>query len=221
MMINECNECESLLFDFHEGKLNADTAAAVDSHLQQCDECSASLSDIWQMSLVATRWQDQQPGKLDHRSTFFASSRSWQFPQVFATAASVLALVIVLTDTHFVANDDGISLRLGRDYVSENQLMSFQAQQASTIESHMQTLTAQQVASSQFLLRSVLDTSRKERREDFSTLVTYWNASQAQQYQQTEDDLRFLIASQAEDEKDIRQLSDAFREIRLNSGNDM
>ena len=41
-----CEQSESLLFDFHEGKLRPELAANVDTHLQQCDACSAMLNDV-------------------------------------------------------------------------------------------------------------------------------------------------------------------------------
>ena len=219
-----CDQCESQLFEFHEGQLAPEQAARVDEHLQDCDACSRLLADIWQMSLVSTRWQDESALKWNRGEHF--ESRRWQLPQLTAVAASVLAVVLVLTDTHITRTEDGFRLRVGRDaYVTSDELARFgetvKTDQAAVIDQRFQRLTTQQAASNQLLLRSVLDTSREERKEDFSTLVSYLNATQAKRYQQTEEELRYLMASQIEDEKDIQQLTDAFSRINLQRGNDM
>jgi hypothetical protein len=216
-----CEQCESLLFEFHDGALAADVATSIDTHLQDCDSCADSLSSIWQMSLVSSRWRDEHTPSWDRKHYFFPRS-NWQFPQMLATAASLLALVLVLTDVHFVTGADGIALKSGRsNYVSTASLDAFKADQDVYFGARFQKLTVQQVASNQLMLRSLLDTSQQERREDFTTLVNYWNESQADQYQNTEDSLRYLMASQAEDEKDIRQLTSAFKDIGPRLGSDM
>jgi len=212
-----CEQCETHLFDFHEGKLGRDLAARIDEHLRNCDACAALLKDIWQMSLVATRWQDESP--ITEVST---TKTGWVMPQLLATAASALALVLVLTDTHFVMNDDGFTLRVGRDgYVSEATLANFQQMQNADIESRLQRLSAQQLASNQLMMRTLLETSRTERRDDLQTLVSYWNTTQTEQMLATREDLEYLMMSQAEDDKDIQQLSDAFQSISMRRGNDL
>lgn len=212
----DCEQCQQHLFEFHEGALGSALAVQVDQHLKGCDECAALLNDIWQMNLVSTRWQEVEPAP-QHTPV---STRQW--PQTLATAASILALVLVITDTHFVTGDDGITLKVGRSgYVSNTDLQDFRRDQDSAFNERFQRLTAQQVASNQLMLRSVLETSREERREDFSSLVTYWNTAQAQQAQQTKEDLQYLILSQAEDEKDIQQLTSAVQQLRVGRGNNM
>ena len=216
-----CETCQSGLFDFHEGTLDPAESARVDAHLQDCDACAALLADIWQMNLVSSRWQDQQVGPWN-RSEHLAQRSGWQFPQVLATAASLLALVIVLTDTHVVSTDEGLTFKVGRDdYVTQQSLARLRSDQAAIIDERFQKLTSQQAASNQVLLRSVLETSREERREDFTTLLTYWNTAQAKQQRETQEELRYLMASQAEDQKDIQQLSNAFQTITLQRGSDM
>lgn len=212
-----CEQCETHLFDFHEGKLGESLSGRVDTHLQDCDRCSALLNDIWQMNLVASRWEDETP-----RSSMPAVKPAWSVPQLVATAASVLALVLVLTDTHFVANDDGFSVKIGRDsYVSDEQFARYQQAQHAEIDGRLQRLSAQQLASNQLMMRTLLETSRTERRDDLQTLVSYWNSAQSQQMLQTQEDLQYLIMSQAEDDKDIQQLSEAFQTISMRRGSDM
>ena len=213
----DCETCEQHLFEFHEGNLTAALSLKVDQHLKHCDECAALLRDIWQMNLVTTRWQDEEPAK---QAT--AQATNWQWPQTLATAASILALIMVLTDTHFVTSDEGITMKVGRSgYVSESELQNFRLTQDAAITDRFDRLTAQQVASDQLMLRSALEVSREERREEFGTLVTYWNTTQAQQLQHTNEELQYLILSQVEDEKDIKQLTSAVQQLRLNRGNDM
>lgn len=213
--VTDCTQCEDKLFDFHEGNLDASTAAEVDAHLKTCDACAQLLNDIWQMNLVSTRWQDQQVPVLQaNRGDYHFRKSGWQLPQLIATAASILALAVVLTDTM-------LDRASAPDVVTQAQLAEYRSTQDQRFNERFQRLTDQQVASNQLVLRTMLDTSRQERKEDLATLVTYWNTTQARQYQQTEEDLRYLLASQAEDEKDIQQLSDAFQRISLRRGNDM
>ena len=134
----------------------------------------------------------------------------------------MLALVLVLTDAHVVSTDNGVSLTFGTSgYVSEAIFLEAEQKQRAEFTRGLQQLATQQVSSDQLVLRSVLQASREERRQDFGSLVTYWSSEQARQFQETEENFRFLIASQAEDEKDIQQLSAAFQEISLKRGNDM
>lgn len=216
-----CEKCQDLLFDFHEGKLAPELAISVDEHLKSCNDCSEVLNDIWQMGLVATRWQDQAPGNYDRSTTGNLHRQGWRFPEVFATAASILAIVLVLTDAS-LDTSNGVVLRFGADnYLTEQTFASYQAQQAEKWDEQFDQLSARQVASDQLVLRSVLQASREERREELTTLVSYWTATQAQQVRETEENLRYLLASQAEDEKDIQQLSNAFHQISVNRGNNM
>ncbi|MBO6658213.1 MAG: zf-HC2 domain-containing protein [Pseudomonadales bacterium] len=211
-----CERCQELLFDFHEGRLDSEYTARVDRHLKTCNECSAFLNDIWQMGLVATRWQDQHPANYDRGRTADYQQQGWRFSEVLATAASILAIVLVLTDAS-IDTSNGVVLKFGSDeYVSEQTFAVYQAEQADRWDERLDELTARQVASDQLVLRSVLQASRQERKQELTTLVNYWNTTQAQQYRETEEHLRFLLTSQAEDEKDIRQLSNAFHQISSN-----
>lgn len=220
-----CEHCQDQLFDFQEGRLSPESAAAIDDHLKSCGECSAMLNDIWQMNLVATRWQDQAPHNYFRDNSHAVQRTSWRFPELFATAASVLAMVLVLTDAS-VDTSNGIALRFGgSDNLSMQHFEAYQQEQTNQwnqrLDDMANQLATRQVASDQLVLRSVLQASREERREELNTLVNYWTTTQAQQYRETEENLRFLLASQAEDEKDIQQLSNAFRQINVQNSNNM
>lgn len=215
-----CEQCEDQLFDFHEGRLSPEQSASIDQHLKQCNACSQLLNDIWQMSLVSTRWQDESVPNWQ-RDSHFAKS-GWQFPQTLATAASLLALVLVLTDVHFVSSNDGLTLRMGRNnYLSKVDVEALKAEQKNYLDESIQQLTSQQSETNQLLLRTMLQSTRQERKEDFSTLVSYWNSVQAKQQEETDENLRYLLATQAEDERDIQQLSAALQQIGTRRGTDM
>ena len=70
-----------------------------------------------------------------------------------------------------------------------------------------------QVTTNQLLLRTVLDTSRAERREDLQNLVYLLEESQAERDTSTAESLRFLINSQLRDRQQIRELSDALLQV--------
>ncbi len=214
-----CDQCESRLFDFHEGKLSPDDATGIDAHLQDCPDCTALLNDIWQVSLAASRWHDQSVPSV-RGAKYLPEKRSWQTS--LALVASFLALVMVVTDAHIVTGDGDITLAFGRsDLASQRDLAEFQQVQARIVDQGISKLTAQQVASNQLMLRTLLSTSREERRQELTTLVSYWSETQAIQAEEMQESLRFLIASQAEDEKDIRQLSSAFQQISQQRSRDM
>lgn len=215
-----CEQCEAGLFDFHEGNLDETAAADIDAHLKGCEDCSALLNDIWQMNLVSSRWQEEQPAK--RAAPAQQPARQWQLPNVVAMAASILALVLVVTDTHITTNESGIAIRFGSGgYVTQDALNAITKKQSDVFQSQIAQVADQQVASDQLVLRTVLEASREERRDETATLVSLWSATQARQAEETHRNFRYLLASQAEDEKDIQQLSAAFQEITLRQGSDM
>ncbi|HJN51839.1 MAG TPA: hypothetical protein QF924_15390 [Pseudomonadales bacterium] len=74
-------------------------------------------------------------------------------------------------------------------------------------------LTSQQVTTNQLLLRSILEASRQERREDLGTMMVLWDSERDRRNQMTEESLRFLIRNQAEDKRELRGLTQALRSI--------
>ena len=220
-----CEQCEAELFDFHEGNLSEAAAANIDAHLKGCEDCSALLSDIWQMNLVSSRWQDESPALSSiapSAASLQSPARQWQLPNVVAMAASILALVMVVTDTHITTDESGIAIRFGQPgYVTEDAMAAMSQKQSELFLSQIERVADQQVASDQLVLRTVLEASREERRDETATLVSLWSATQARQAEQTQRNFRYLLASQAEDEKDIEQLSAAFQEITLRQGSDL
>ena len=72
-------------------------------------------------------------------------------------------------------------------------------------------LTSQQIATNQLLLRAILDTSRQERREDLGDMMVLWDTDRQKRSQMTEESLRYLIRNQAEDKRELRDLSQALR----------
>ncbi len=216
MKMMNCEQCEARLFEFHEGKLDQEMSGKINQHVSECDECAALLNDIWQMSLAASRWQPHNVPRWEPAGSAF-ESRQRQWPQMLATAASIMALVMVLTDTRIVNTEGGFTVASGgRHTVSTQQFEAFALDQTEKLNQ----LASQQVASDQLVLRSMLEASREERRDDMTTLANFLNTNLARHSQQTDDNLRYLLASQAEDERDIQQLSQVVQQT-LTRGNDM
>jgi len=176
------------------------------------------------MSQMTHRWENARVPSWRKQDTFFESS-SWQWPQMLAMAASVLALVLVLTDVHITTTDNGITLARGNGAAVtqqvEAQLASYADTQADLLNQRLDEYSDQQAANNQLMLTTLLQASRQERRDDMTSLVSYLNTAQAQQHRETQDSLQYLLASQQQDEKDIRQMGEAIKLIGYQKGSDM
>ncbi len=219
-----CQDCQDRLFDYDDGRLSPSVREEVESHLNHCDDCAALLQDIWQMSQMTHRWENARVPSWRKQDTFFESS-SWQWPQMLAMAASVLALVLVLMDVHITTTDNGITLARGNGAAVtqqvEAQLASYADTQADLLNQRLDEYSDQQAANNQLMLTTLLQASRQERRDDMTSLVSYLNTAQAQQHRETQDSLQYLLASQQQDEKDIRQMGEAIKLIGYQKGSDM
>ena len=84
----------------------------------------------------------------------------------------------------------------------------------------MERLTSTQTANNQFVMNTLLSTTRDERRQDISNLLTIFQDAQVRQARQTQDSLQYLVASQVQDRRDIKQLDQALRMVAT-KGNDL
>jgi len=219
-----CQECQDKLFDYDEGTLKTAFRSQVEVHLEECEDCAALLKDIWNMARMAHQWETTEVPRWQRKETFF-SSKSWEWPQMLAMAASIMAVVLVLSDVHLVNTEDGLTLKQGRDSQVSQQLeqkfASYSKTQEELIDSRIADYAEQQSVNNQLLLSTVLDANRRERREDMTDLVNFWSTAQTQQHRETQDRLQYLLASQQEDEKDIRQIGEALKIISFQKGSDM
>lgn len=216
-----CEQCKEQLFDFVNGVLPMLEKQLADRHLQHCDDCNADLADIWNLQSRATSWQDERVPRWNHKQFFFEPS-PWPMRMQWATSfASVLVLILVLMEAR-ISTVDGFTVDFSGDgsrYVSQPELMQqlarSQNQQRSEFDSSVQKLTRTQIATNQLVLRTVLDVSRRERREDLGNLLVLWEEAQDQRSMSTDESLRFLIASQIQDRREIEGLN-----AMLNVNND-
>ena len=216
-MTNEysCETCQDQLFDYVDNKLTTAAHVRAEQHMETCAECRATLSDIWNMQSTASHWRESAPSTWDRKQYF--DSTPWHVQlQWVASFASIVVLVLVLGEAR-ISTNDGLTIEFGRDYISQEQLsqqlVSLQEDQQRQMDTSVGKLTSQQITTNQLLLRSVLDTSRKERREELGTMLVLLEESQDQQTETTAESLRYLIASQLQDRKEIEDLNNALLQV--------
>jgi hypothetical protein len=210
-----CDQCKDKLFDLVNSELPPLEQQLVDSHLKNCEECNADLANIWGLQSEASHWQEERVPHWNRKQFFFEPS-PWPVRMQWATSfASVMVLILVMMEAR-ISTVDGLTVDFAGSnttFVSQkemgSQLMSFQNQQQSLLDTSVQRLTNQQIATNQLLLRTILDTSRQERRQDLGNMLVLWEEAQDQRSMSTEESLRFLIASQMRDRQEISDLANA------------
>lgn len=214
-----CEQCKEQLIDFVSNLLPPLDKQLVDRHLQHCDECNAAMADIWNLQSKASGWRDERVPHWNRRQFFFEPSPWPMRMQWAASFASVLVLILVLMEGR-ISTVGGLTIDFaGNDsrYVSQPELMQQLARsqnlQRSEFDSSVQRLTSAQITTNQLLLRTVLDVSRQERRQDLGTMLVLWERSQDQRSISTDESLRFLIASQIQDRREIEDLNDAMLQV--------
>lgn len=210
-----CEQCREQLFDFVDGNLPPLAQQIVDQHLQHCENCNSELSSIWNLQSRASHWHDERVPRWNKKHFFFEPSPWPMRMQWAASFASVFVLILVLTEAR-ISTVDGLTVDFsgsGVRYVSQTELTErldqVQSLQQTELDMSVQRLTSQQITTNQLLLRTVLDASRQERREDLGNMLVLWEEVQDQRSISTEESLRFLIASQVQDRREIRDLNDA------------
>ncbi len=219
-----CNSCRDSLLDFIENSIDQESKRLVDQHLTHCEQCNESLRQLWEMQALSTRWNDESVPAWSRRNTFFESYNWWPGLQLVSTFASLLVVVLVMSQVQF-STKDGITLAFGSgSYLTQTELNQkveeMQARQANMLQSEVGLLNTQQVETNQLLLRTFLDLSREERREEINTVLTAWDQAQGQRTRQTNESLRVLLASQLEDRRNIEQLDRLLRRVTL-EGNEL
>ena len=219
----QCEETEKYLFEFTDGGLTDLEHTAVDQHLQQCAECSRLLSEIWETASQSANWQDVSVPHWEKRSLFFGAGRdqpgSWPWLNLVSVAASALVLIVVLFQVEVMSSETGFTISFAgqKNLVSQDELqrsLSMVRQESDrAFNANVDRLTSQQVTTNQLLLRSILEASRQERREDLGTMMVLWDSERDRRNQMTEESLRFLIRNQAEDKRELRGLTQALRSI--------
>lgn len=230
----QCSHCESLLMDYDSGALGPLERESVSRHLDQCDDCASQLAQLFEVQLMASRWQDERIPAFHPRRYLpfepggFAGTTGFSnWGPLLATLPSVvavvLALVLVLSRMELPVNTDGYAVAADVsdvDYVSGEQLDQrledfeiIQNERLSQAVYQLRSRQIQQIESSQLLLRTLLEVNRQERYQDMDKLMVAWVQAQEQQSVSTEQDLRYLLAKQREDDLRLRQLSSAIRQV--------
>ena len=219
MTFDNCEACQEALFDLADNTLAANDRKAVEAHLSGCDECQDAFNGIWNMQRAASQWQDQVPPRWNQRALFFGE-RDFSFLGGFQWAtslASVLVLVLVMTEAR-ISTTDGLTISFGgqENIVTVEQLNAAIGNLENRQDTSLVNFTDRQVATNQLLLRTLLETSREERRDDLETMLVALQDAQAQREMTTEESLRYLFASQRRDREEIEELSNALLQVNTN-----
>jgi hypothetical protein len=222
-MTSDCNEYRELLPDLVGDQLSTLQKQRLDQHLSQCDECAESLQQLWQMQAVASRWDEQLVPHWNRRDTFFPKASWLPNLQWVSSFASVMVLMLVISQAN-ISTADGLSISFGAESgISEETfakvLTELELRQAEELEQRVSTLSSQQVAASQLLLRTVMEMSREERKDELTTLLTVWDYAQGQRAHQTEESISLLLASQVEDKRNINQINRLLRQASVEGNN--
>jgi len=220
-----CEQSQNLLMEFVDNSLNPLQKQCMDQHLSHCDDCTTSMQQLWEMQSIATQWQDESVPSWARRKTFFESYQWFPKLQFASTFATMLVLVLVLADTQ-ISTSNGLQIRFGEDtknYLTRSDLEQkisllqnqLNTQQSEQLQRNVSNLTSRQAATNQLLLRTILDLSREERREDMDTLVTNLYQSQNQQTEHTNENLRALLVNQLEDRRNINQINKLLHQASL------
>lgn len=216
-----CEQCRLQLDGLLDESIEQEARAMLNAHLDECEACSQLLAELWNMKAMATRWRDQSVPHWNRRAQFFDAPAWLPRLQMTSAFASVLVLVLVLARVE-ISTTDGFNIGFGQTYATAEQLdarvQQLKEDQEMQLRAGINKLTSQQVASNQLLLRTVLDLSRQERREELSEVVTLLDESQDQRYRETEQSLRYLVESQLEDRRNIKQLNQAIRLVANEGG---
>lgn len=209
------------MFEFAAGRLDHATRRNLDDHLKDCSSCSELLEQIWEMEMQSANWQDESPGKWDRRGYFFGHRPRFQFLQTATVFASLVIVTLVLLRIEVTSYESGLKVSFLGDQVTTEDLNQRIMQLQSELETRnrnylnigMDRLASQQTATNQLLLRTAIEASRQERRQDLGSLMSIWDLQQERQSRLTDDSLRLLLRSQVEDKRELRYLTEAFQTI--------
>lgn len=215
----QCEQAQLHLFEFAEGDLDSSLRSDIDQHLQICDACSDLLQGIWEMELKSTAWTDIHVPRWNRRDRFFGSRQHFSWFQLAGALTSVLVLILVLFRVELTSNETGFQISFAgqSDYVNsqefDSRLRQLASQNQTEVDASMANFTSQQIAVNQLMLRTILDASRSERRQDLGTLMTVWNEDQRRLEESTEDSLRFLLRQQMQGRRDIGNITNMLNTI--------
>ncbi|HKI73219.1 MAG TPA: hypothetical protein VJ998_01155 [Pseudomonadales bacterium] len=209
-----CSDARLQIMDLVDQPTATFDREVLNGHLEHCEACRTTLAELWELQAMATRWRDAPVPQWTRRDAFF-ERRSW-LPrlQIASAVASVVVLVLMLSQVQ-VSTKDGLSVSFGHGYVGRQelatQLRQLRDQQQANLSASIARLSNTQAANNQLVMNTLLTRSRDERRQDLSNLLTIFQDSQARQSRQTQDSLQYLVASQVQDRRDIKQLDHALR----------
>jgi hypothetical protein len=204
-------------------RLDGNQRATIDLHLPNCESCSEELASIWSMQQAANDWQTVNVPNYPRRSLFGDAPAPWIWPSlsVAASLISVLVLAAVLTQLGVRQDGSGIVLSFGPAGGSQSATTAIDPAPASVgtvakaedtrqyLEQRIAQLADAQAASNHILIRTLIDTSREERRQDLRDLMLILDERSGTDRDRVRNQLTYLTRSQLQDEEQLRLLRQA------------
>ena len=215
----QCKQAQLWLFELVDGSLSSSLKNEVDQHLHSCDECSAVLQEIWEMNIKSSAWVDVEAPDWNHRTHFFGSRPKLPWLQLATTLCSIMLLAVVLFRVEVTNNESGFQVSFsGQNAYVSNQELSTRLKELELnnqryVNNNLNTFATQQLATNQLILRTALDASRLERREDLGTVMSAWNQDREHLQQSTEDSMKYLLQNQLDDRRNIGNLTNVLKTI--------
>ena len=194
---------ESLLASWMQGTLSDEEKAVFSERYKQDPEFAKAVDNAKHLMHSQEQFTSPQVPSWDKLASFKSSSRTrwyqWQGFPVLATAFSVCALVVMVSGVHLSLNEQGVTLRFAStvDEQAIEQLVNekverqlaqqrelYQQANQRLFKEYAQALSQAQQQSNVQLTQYLLESSRKERKEDFAQLIQFIN-------EQRIDDQRF------------------------------
>ena len=195
-----CEQANPQLMEYAAGELPSHTANEVAAHINVCVNCQTDLQVINEMQQMANNWQDEKvphwrPLPLPKRDVI-ENMRLW-FPTAASTAALVIATLLYIQTP---ADNGTLPTQSNSNIAYE------------TLPPLPQATQAAQAA----IVESVMQRSRAQRQEELQTLLSILKAEMDRRSIETEESLRFVIASQLQGQRELdalyQQVTDLIRQ---------
>ena len=200
--------------DYIEGKVPAAVRARCLDAVQHCAHCRDIHAQALEFYQLAGKWQQEAVPDWNRARFAVAPARhapgSW--PAWAALAASVAAIVLVLLRVE-VSTTDGLLISFGgaQTQARVQDLLAAELERHSSaqellFEARLDDFAADQLTANQLLLARWQETTRLERRQELTLLMTAWQSQRFEDQQEFNNQLTTLTNGQIESNQYLNAL---------------